>query len=238
MPKGAGWAEQITDRIGRKRGEHERARGRDIRDELDYTAIQDEVGVAGLVRSGYGWKSVEDQAMSIIYEQQGFHGKPEVLTEAEMDQRIASGWIEVWRGFGAPSEGGTEYAEQFRTGDRHYAGLGVRANGTYTALARHQAVTYTAAIPGMTYLEDDHEKALVRMAIPPDARIEDEFNMAYVQEIRGDHGIRDPLRAARGRVLSDDGRLAAAMGFDALVGRGVYVIFNRSMLAVQEAAGD
>jgi hypothetical protein len=40
-------------------------------------------------------------------------------------------------------------------------------------------------------------------------------------------------------VFSDDGRLAAAMGYDALVldqnGRGVYLILNRSMLAVQEA---
>lgn len=214
------------------------ARGRDIREELDYQAIQEQVGQAALTRGGYGWKSVQDEALGLIYDLQGYHGKPEVLTEAEMDRRIANGWIEVWRGFGAPP-GGVEYAEAFRSGDRHYAGLGVHGNGTYTAFgsdAAYQAGTYTVDPPGSG--GPIEPRAMVRMAIPPEAKLINMLDVAHVHEVRGDFGIRDPLRAARGRVLSDGGRLAAAMGYDGMAlerdGRGVYVIFNRSMLAVQE----
>jgi hypothetical protein len=217
------------------RSKHERARGRDIREELDYESLW---GLAKNLgdRVDYGQ---QDDALAEIYQRQGFHGRPEVLTEAEMDQRIADGWVEVWRGFGAPPEG-IGYAEAFRRGETHYAGLGVHGNGTYAAFgsdASFQASTYT-------YHRDfgrleDSPRALVRMAIPPDANVGSLFDMAYVPEVRGAYGVSDPVRAARGRVFSDDGRLAAAMGYDALVldqnGRGVYLILNRSMLAVQEA---
>jgi hypothetical protein len=229
-----GWAETVSDRVGRKRGEHERARGRDIREEIDYAELD------GLVRiSGAGRRAgQQDQALAAIYDAQGFHGKPEVVSEAELDRRIANGWIEVWRGFGGPPEG-TEYAEAFRSGDRHYAGLGVHGNGTYAASgsdAEYQAGTYTHKVPGSSM--EPNRGSLVRMAIPDGANLINMNDIRFVQEVRGDYGIRDPLRAARGRVLSDDGRLAAAMGYDGMAlerdGRGIYVIFNRSILAVQE----
>jgi len=240
MPKTGDWAGMVSDRVGRGRGEHERARGRDLREELDYQAIQVEVGRDALFRMGYGYKGVQDDALVLLYDRQGFHGKPEVLTETEMDARIASGWREAWRGFGAPP-GGIEYAEAFRTGDRHYAGIGVTGNGTYAAFGpdgAYQALTYTKQPAGGAGPVEP--RALVRIAVPPDARILDHYDISSIVEVRGDYGIHDPARAARGRVLADDGRLAAAMGYDAIEmadhtdERGVLVIFNRSILAVQE----
>lgn len=235
----AAWAAQISGRIGAGRGEHQPVRGRDIRDELDYGAIHRSVGDIGLRRFGVRslWDDQGDRALEQIYDVQGFHAKPEVVSESELDRRIASGWTEIWRGFGKQNEG--LYAELFRTGDRHYPGLGVRGNGTYAAFgpdAMSQASAYTNAdsaadwrgVPG-----------LARMAISPDAKIVHANDLDYVDEVRGPVG-QSGERLSRGMVLADAGRLAAAMGYDAIEigrgqGRGSYIILNRSVLAVQEA---
>ena len=81
---------------------HSRVEGRDVREDLDYAAI-DSLPVSRRQVAMVGGDPGDphgDRKLSAIYDAQGFHGKPEVVSEADLDRRIAAGWTELWRGNG------------------------------------------------------------------------------------------------------------------------------------------
>ena len=261
-----GWAGRVVTVMF---GGHRKASGRDIRTKLDYDELVSKV--AGF--SDQQIWSGPDRALAEIVAQQGFDGPPEVLTKSEMDERIAASWPEMWRGVRsysiedpdpdkasmgeATNYSSRQVAEQFRTGP-YFAGQGVFGNGTYASREMEEALGYA----------DMYGGGLLRIALNPSARVVDFDELLKLGEkhkgahwatglmIRGfkTTGVGSPERAAydqtktrlanKSKVLADLGRLATAMGYDAIAvqprnaslrdGRVMYyVILNRTAVAVQ-----
>lgn len=240
------WAGQVADRLSGGLWGH-RVRAKD--ELIDVSDMGPQVQES--LREMF---SPEDVMLAEIYRRQGFDGPPRVVPKAQMDELIESGEvIEVWRGIERHQDKTTgewssarELAELYRTGP-YFAGQGVRGNGTYTSTDRHRAeVGYSE--PG----------GLLRIGLAADARIvtyreftertadyldaSERFRRGWHQ---GDENIDTLLDRVTpeevvGWILLDEGRLAAAMGIDAIkVDRGgvgdVYVVLNRTATVVQEA---
>lgn len=226
--------------------------GSDLIDKLDYERLHALLPTGSTLISG----DTSDPALGEIYREQGFHGRPEVVSRAELERRVTQGgWILLYRGIGSsgargPDGGGTtnadrarvmrERADQFRGAGDHYPGTGVRGSGTYVDTNPDTAQDYTEP-------DEDHEwgperwPGLLRMALRSDARIADweEIEEAWqplVERLK-DGGLPQEQYAATFRVLGDEGRRAAVLGYDAIRLRGGrrYMILNRTALVVQEA---
>lgn len=249
--KTGGWVEAVSDALGGAPG----VRGRDLSD----SAGVDWDGLAATVVSQSGDnfdETAPDEALGEIYRAQGYHGRPRIVTRAELDGLVAQGWTEVWRGHAGVSttfEQARERAEQYRSSDRHYPGRGIYGNGSYFG-PLETARRYAKFEPGDTWgdlsmeemdeiFDDPHHPAwagLTRAALPPDARIIDRWDAMqfYHDRVIGEAGLSP---ASHTRVLADLGRASALRGYDAIrveTGNGdevYYVILNRSILAVQEA---
>jgi hypothetical protein len=243
MERGGGWIGEVSDRMAAAHGKYVPVRGHDIRGELDMVAVK-----------ALHDKTPEDKMLGAIYEHQGFDGLPEVLDQAEMDQRIEAGWQELWRGVdGAASATMTskEMADALRSG-HYWAGEGVRGNGTYTSPHRTVAHGYTQR-EGDWWgpIDDTYEQpgsawpGLIRMALRPDAKVIEWSDI---------DGLVSKQIDSQGQlfnvdVLTDEGRLAAALGYDAIIVRSsgfsrqnpqassirMVVVLNRTAVAVQEA---
>lgn len=200
--------------------------GRDLRGELDYGDLKRQLDEWNTAGTSSVLMQVDDPALSSIYEAQGYHAKPRVVSRNEMDQLVRSGWTEAWRGI---ADFDTEYAgdlaERFRTGERHFAGEGVHGNGTYTTDTRSTAETYAG----------EDRAGLLRIAIPPSARL---INRSEAGDLRHEY-IQNRKDPAMRFVFNDLGRFLAAAGYDGMVvnrrdGQTYHVLFNRGILAVQE----
>ena len=158
---------------------------------------------------------------------------PHAVTHDEIDHLVADdGYREVWRGVNGTSRTpASEYVDQFLTGD-HYPGLGVHGNGTYTSTIRSTAESYG--------------EGLIRIAIPPDARIIDVNDLADLREqaksewlaVRGSYDSN--TQRLIDNILWEPGRFAAAAGYDGFtVAQTVtnpdelyVIVLNRAMLFV------
>lgn len=235
--KGApgGWVEAISDSMTRG---YTPARGRDIRGQVDpeWPVPRGEQGEP-------------DLALGEIAEMQGFTGRPEVVDRAEMDRRVAAGWPEMWRGVSeytvresdnagsrTRTVSAAENVEQFRSGD-YYPGVGIFGSGTYASVDPQTALGYVSGSLGDDYA---NTPGIARIALRPDARVVD------FDELLAQHpDLEAPRRPQDRAVLQDLGRLAAALGYDAISVRPrnkaygdrtmYYVILNRTAVAVQEA---
>jgi hypothetical protein len=228
-------------------GGHRLVEGEDRRFQLDHTRGRElaEKLSADIQANGSEW-GVRDDGLAEIYEAQGFHGRPEVLPEAEMDARVASGWVEVWRGFGkVGADSQAEYLEAFRSGSEHYPGLGIWGNGTYTTTRFSEARGYaewTRPRDGMSFEEEDDayddyhtHHGIARMAINPQARGVDYDEIST--RLRAERETRDE---AWRRSMGDVGRYAAAHGYDYIkvdnaINQDQIVILNRTAIAIQGA---
>ncbi len=160
-----------------------------------------------------------DAALGAIYDLQGYHAKPEVVSHDALQERIRGGALGLWRGV-EPSDDGTKSANQivqeYKTGDRHYPGLGFSGNGTYTAADWQTAIGYTDdKLHG-----DRRTEGMMQLALAPDARtitvgeINKEYKRLAVSVLQGPPD--DPARVGYLEVIGDPGRLAALMGYDAI----------------------
>jgi hypothetical protein len=241
-----GWAGAVADRLsGGLWGRRVRAK-----DGLINVADMGSLALESL-RDSF---NPQDEMLAEIYRRRGFDGPPRVVSEAEMDELVETGEvIEVWRGIERHQDRVTgewtdarTLAEQYRTGP-YFAGQGIRGNGTYTTTDRHRAeVGYSE--PG----------GLLRIGLAADARIvtyreftdlvadytdpSERFKRHWLYGSQSDEMLQRATREEIvGWVLHDEGRLAAAMGIDAIkVDRGAggghyFVILNRTATVVQEA---
>lgn len=247
-----GWADVVSDEIGMGRGEHVRTRGVGLHELLtpdDWSDLSRRTRL----------DSVQDEALADIYRRQGFHAPPEVLSREQIDQRVADGWVETWRGFGGalyhPSgttpttvEQGTTYAQDYRTGDKHHAGKGMYGNGTYSSDEKEEGAIYAGWDPVYDAERKpvdlpDRMSALGRILISPQARIVDEDELRRLHMEATPRGTQsDQLYTMR-----DLGRTAALLGYDVIRGRRGesripgrdhrynYIILNRSATAVEQA---
>ncbi len=193
-------------------------------------------------------KGYENYILEIVAEKQGFDGKPKVLSSEEIDQLEKDGWTIAYRGiqdfqqagWDAIKYSGEDLAEQFRTGNYH-AGAGTDGDGIYFTTDKSVAESYAFA---GSY--SGAKGAVIRVAIPPNTTLTaDEFDdeivshrarvskMGGVEQFWGadDLGVSLASRGVRGaqslrkmRVSYGETRIAP-----------VFVIWDRSMLAVEEA---
>lgn len=225
VERAGGWLSGLAEQL---RGPHERVVAGDHRDSLDYAYLAGRLGA----------DPRKDDALAEIWRANGFDGLPRVVNRQEMDDAVASGWTELFRGVGKTQEEGTSFSDQFRTGDP-YPGLGGFGNGIYAMPDwRRQATA-------------GYGKSTMRMALHPQAKTVEADDI--IAEMRG-QGYTDfgagPGDPDHVRVLSDVGRYASAAGYDAVAIRQLqsdmtrggsvveWLILNRTALAVQDTDVD
>lgn len=171
--------------------------------------------------------ATHDSRLAEMWRIQGFDGPPQVVSPEEFEA-LGDDHVRVYRGLSG--DGAEDYAEDFRSGDV-YAGVGVHGNGTYTSTSEATAEDYAGVDPA--------GGATLRMALPPGARIgtpEDVWD-AWDEAIKADPSLKPVFRAMEG----DTGKLATALGFDAVHIAGdymekdesYYVVLNRTALLVE-----
>lgn len=184
------------------------------------TELRDWLPLADQLRERDVPNTDEDQVLALIMRDQGFDGPPaRLVDEAELDRlAAASDGERLWRGLFSEDRDAAEYAEQFRSGPL-FVGQGVRGNGVYFARDRELAEVYVD--PG----------GMIAAVLPGNARrIAGEDLTEIRDQLRADPDLAGPLQP----VVSNLGRLAAALGFDAIVWaqRNLVVVLNRTALIV------
>ncbi len=189
--------------------------------------VSGEIGVNARTVTGKG-----DEYMYELAHEIGFAGKPEVLSQKELDAKVKSGEIELFRGVTSQ-----EYADAFREGD-YFAGRGINGDGTYTETGKG------AAKVASSYAGEDGE--VLRMTLRSDARIANYEDV--LSEYRNDRNAlkeglfsetnkEERLRlTAYALIKNDIGRWAMGKGYDAikLPYANIYIILNRTSVRVQE----
>jgi len=182
---GGGWVGAVFDRI-RGGSRYKRVEGRDLSDEV--------IGRAGHFTGVYlDPNTYGDEVAGEIAQMQGFDGPPTVGTAAELDEAIAEGGTELWRGYRGAlpqwSEGYGEdpgrvyyptwgrvadHIEQWRSG-QYTAGSGIYGQGTYTSVDRRVMERFGEPMEdraGRTVAMVD-PRSVARMVLSPDARVID-----------------------------------------------------------------
>jgi len=203
---GGGWVGVVSDRI-RGGSRYKRVEGRDLSDEI--VADPGRYVDLYLDPNRFGDEVVDDLAR-----RQGFDGLPTVGTAAELDEAVAEGGVEMWRGVrgSLPSrsvwdgnvvfhQGSSPiaYHEQWRSGE-YRSGNGIYGQGTYTSVdrrvAEHWGVTMTDDRGQLIYVPDDSflgtgtvtdPRSYARMVLSPDARVIDFSDPAlgaYTKKLR------------------------------------------------------
>ena len=232
--QGRGKAKDITEELktffGTDRMSYEKSLGAE--------AIRQKLIQKQSVSTGIG-----DLALEIIADKQGFSGKPKVVSSDEMARLEKDGWTIAYRGLVDNSEeDGTviksdELAEQFRTGE-YYAGFGTYGNGIYFSADKRVAETY-ANYSADAIIGEGLKGTILKVAIPPNALMKGE---EFEEEIKTNHHRKDRGYESNSFVGADDvGRLLAARGVkgvetrSSLFGGDILIIWDRSMLAVEES---
>lgn len=189
---------------------------------------------------------VEDLYLKAILQDQGFNGKPDVRSKADMDAFVQNGEVELFRGLSPvvsthrDSGGrtvldelkGEDLTKQFKNGEL-FVGRGINGNGTYTSNSKTTADGYAGG--GGT---------VMRMTLKSDAKVigdSDIYNMrnkAREELDRAFDPVTDRYRAGKmsgeeyvqaleshyadvtkltqSPMWNDPGRVAAVLGYDAI----------------------
>lgn len=173
---------------------------------------------------------------SIVRQQPGWSDPGRVVSQAELDRAVRSGWVEMWRGVQDYPAGATaaDIARATRVGDWDM-GTGMFGNGIYTTVRRTTAEVYRSSdfvdwkptrmsswgpeplyewLPGFTPTPQG-AGGLLRMALDPNARIIDYEDLrrehrAFVQSIDFT-GLQD---TAYKRAWHDQNFYAVMRGYD------------------------
>lgn len=96
----------------------------------------------------YKYQSHDPYTTALNRKQAGWNDPAEVVTPQQLDEAIASGWTEVWRGVRGGSLGKTaaQLAEDTRTGPWELSS-GVFGSGTYASARRTTAESFRATNP-------------------------------------------------------------------------------------------
>lgn len=174
-----------------------------------------------------------DVTLSELLKEQGFDGKPRLVSSEEMDALIENGWSESFRGLTDK-----KFTNQFREGDL-YAGFGVYGNGTYSAYGGEKALDIARGYAGV-------DGGVMRIALSPDAKVIDYRDLyalydddwydkmsEQISEATGD--VKKQLQAEL-QLKSSMDKSAILLGYDAIrvPHEQYYVILNRTALAVQK----
>lgn len=188
-----------------------------------------------------------DRALAELGHAQGFDGKPDVVTEAQLEQYAKKGEVELWRG---DTNNHGNYTDDLMMGEYH-PGLGIRGSGTYAQQAevngQDTAKSYArqggdkGTITRMTIKKDARVITLQELRQKAAARQWSAQNDATAARARGDRAalkraetlewLTSPHSSERGY-----SRFAVALGYDAINvngdtgGNGQWIILNRTAL--------
>jgi len=188
-------------------------------------------------------KGHENYILEIIAEKQGFDGKPKVVSSKEIDQLEKDGWAIAYRGIQDFSEDGVgavkfkakDLAEELRTGNYH-AGAGTDGDGIYFTSDKVVAKSYAG-----------QKGIVVRVAIPPDSVLtpdvfhaeiknhKEKINKGGVGDFWGADDIGVSLASKGIRGAQSVRGISVPRGGSSYRVAPVFVIWDRSMLAVEEA---
>src|SRR6185369_775597 len=251
----------------------------DYDDLVKYTPESPRIGTVAFVGSIAGDDRRSDGWLADIQREQGFDGHPQVVSPADMDAAVAGGAVELWRGIRDNDKAkisATDLAEQYRSGAVEPS-PGTFGSGTYSSSRRAEAEMYAgmtgpgagghtmlrialrrdarvisyadllklqpkfAGSAGAEKLNRDQEAELA--AIDP-------ADTAAVDAVIAKYSKLRAKQPSKSRVTADMGRLAALLGYDAIVvppgyrgGKGSnsaseYVILNRTATMVEEEPTD
>ena len=209
----------------------------------------------------------EDAFLRGILREQGFDGKPQLISKAEMAKYVEQGETKLVRGISGGTNMSAEeatanaarFTKQFQGGDL-FVGHGVYGNGTYTAYGEKSLTTakgYAGSqgtVMEMVLRKEariiDEEK-LNQLVSRAKMKLADKFEKSskklYKQTIQGKFTAEESAmryeKLAKGRsraelpwsrITGDEGRYAAALGYDAIdiPTRQFMVILNRTALRV------
>lgn len=219
-----------------------RTAGRDLAGTLDYEGLWAIPYVQG----------EGDSSLAEIWRQQGFDGPPRMVSRTEWDRLKAQGGRPIYRGVRGRVGGisAAEMVDRYTSGD-HYPGVGVFGNGSYFTDSAKTAGRYSTSeaygpLAFNVGAEAFEGSAVIEAMLLPDARVVDFHDLQRQGKALGVPdgftGVTDP----RSLVLGDPGRLAAALGYDAIVirtgeGTGDYgnevLVLNRTATAVRGPDG-
>jgi hypothetical protein len=197
--------------------------------------------------SGRGAGS-NDKMLEGILAENGKDKPPQVVDKATLDNLLTQGWTACYRGIdGNGIQTGVQFGNQFRTGAL-YCGSGYAGNGVYvsrkTASDRDDSNAIQTA---KGYSKGgNHTGVILRMAYPPTAKIAtgrelSKLRIKYNNTVDTNvaNGTMTRSEAATWKdIMSDDGRLATLLNYDAIdgssAGSGYFVILNRNIIAVED----
>ncbi|MET9491405.1 hypothetical protein [Nocardia sp. NPDC006630] len=213
--------------------------GRDLIDEVDYSALRRAGGTASLGTS---------PTFEKIQRLQGFDGPVTIATPHEVDAAVAAGGQELFRGFEED-----RYVDAFVT-DPVRPGGGTTGSGTYASPLESVALHYTD--PARTQDLSTRQARVVRMALRPDAKtttlraLESERNRTLTQVARELRVVRNKANPTAGDTaryaalldkelaFADIGQYGALRGWDAIDGSDTWrnrewVVLNPTALLIQ-----
>lgn len=228
-----GWIEAVSDSMTRG---HVPVRGRDLTEIADF----DQLDGDGSMSTGQ-----QDERMLRLWAAQGFDGPPLVVDDAEWERLVADGGVVMHRGVRGRKRGpsAAEMVELYASGD-HYAGKGIYGNGSYFATEAQTGADYgTGEAFGMvttTWPEQfGSDNAVIEAMLLPGARVLDWRESKRLRQEVGRMDEHQRPETPRERVLADEGRMAAALGYDAVrvrLGEGYgdeIIVLNRTATAVR-----
>lgn len=173
-----------------------------------------------------------DPLLQELFKAQKFHGKPEIVSEKDLDDYVKAGERELYRGLTDAT-----FVDQFMNGDL-YAGFGVYGNGTYTAYGEKavrtaaEYATENGAAMRMTLRKD--AKVAKYHEIREEAIAETERLTELMSSASDDNKLAE--LAALQTIASDIGRYATSKGYDAVDVEAMeyLVVLNRTALRVQD----
>lgn len=182
-----------------------------------------------------------DSALEQIWDARGFNGPPTVVSTEEFEKAAADGTV-VYRG--ATGEYGAQRSEEFMTGGHIPAEFGAHGSGIHVGNEPWQAERYNEAGGTDTGL---------RMVVPYDAYVatpekiaeeraawQEGWDTRKQNAADEDQPALDERMELEQRALADDGRFAAALGYQALQLKtregDMFVIQDRTAVIVEDPA--
>jgi hypothetical protein len=194
-----------------------------------------------------------DDKLSHLMVLRGYNAPPDVVTDAELDNYVDDGEIELFRGMTGTSHS-TDLGEEFRTGKHYSGGKGGSMYGTgqYAGYGSGASVFRSHSPDALKFAQNAYgggqhgrsDGVVLRMTIKADAKV-GEFDMLHAAMRR--EASSNPAVAAMSQMGSSGvGHYAVYKGYDAIRKSGGYansrkgndwdggflVILNRSAIRV------
>lgn len=157
-----------------------------------------------------------------LADEQGFSGPPQVVSPQEMDDLVAGGNTEMFRGIGG--EAAAQYAESYRSGEPFYTTNAAYGQGMYFTPDREYATAYA-----------QNGGQVLRVALDKNARVisYEDAHAGAKADFQSALASHQPGASVSNLMVSHDpGNWAMAHGYDAIVATSTFgkeiVVLNRT----------